>query len=202
LDNSAVHPESYHVVQAMAAKVNSNVNELIKNAELRKQIKAKNFVTETIGQFTIEDILKELEKPGRDPRSAIEEFRFADGISTMDDLKPGMKVPGIITNITNFGAFVDVGVKQDGLVHISHLSNRFISDPNEAVKLGQKVMVTVLEVDAARKRIALSMKDAGDTIATGTRKLQPGGQKPFNKKPEPFNAFQAKLMELKKGFKD
>jgi protein Tex len=200
LDNSAVHPESYHVVEAMAAKANSTVPELIRNAEVRKQIKAKDFVTETIGQFTIEDILKELEKPGRDPRSPIEEFRFADGVSAMEDLKPGMKVPGIVTNVTNFGAFVDVGVKQDGLVHISHLANRFISDPNEAVKLGQKVMATVLEVDVARKRIALSLKD-GATEAPAKRP-EIRGQKPAAKKPEPMNAFQAKLMELKKNFKE
>jgi protein Tex len=200
LDNSAVHPESYHVVEAMAAKANSTVPELIQNAEIRKQLKAKDFVTENIGQFTIEDILKELEKPGRDPRSAIEEFRFAEGVSTMEDLKPGMKVPGIVTNITNFGAFVDVGVKQDGLVHISHLANRYISDPNEAVKLGQKVMATVVEVDIARKRIALSLKDGGTEVSTKKPELR--GQKPVNKKPEPMNAFQAKLMELKKNFKE
>ena len=199
LDNSAVHPESYRVVQAMAAKVNTTVPELIQNAALRKEIKAKDFVTETIGQFTIEDILKELEKPGRDPRSAIEEFRFADGVSTMEDLKPGIKVPGIITNITNFGAFVNVGVKQDGLVHISHLCNRFITDPNEAVKLGQKVMVTVLEVDIPRKRIALSMKDG--EAETRTKKPEVRRQNPIIKKPEPMNAFQAKLMELKKNLK-
>jgi protein Tex len=209
LDNSAVHPESYHVVEAMAAKVNSSVPELIQNAEVRKQIKAKEFVSETIGQFTIEDILKELEKPGRDPRSAIEEFRFADGVSTMDDLKPGMKIPGIVTNITNFGAFVDVGVKQDGLVHISHLANRFISDPNEAVKLNQKVMVTVLEVDASRKRIALSLKEGGEkqearSLPAGQAGTRPEirTQKPINKKPEPLNPFHAKLMELKKNFKE
>lgn len=174
LDNSAVHPESYHVVEAMAAKANSTVPELIKNPEVRKQIKAKEFVSETIGQFTIEDILKELEKPGRDPRSPIEEFRFADGVSTMEDLKPGMKIPGIVTNITNFGAFVDVGVKQDGLVHISHLANRYISDPNEAVKLGQKVMATVLEVDIARKRIALSLKDGERGLKYEVRSQIPG----------------------------
>lgn len=201
LDNSAVHPESYHVVEAMAAKVNCTVPELIQKADVRKQIKAKDFVTETIGQFTIEDILKELEKPGRDPRSPIEEFKFAEGVNTMDDLKPGMKIPGIVTNITNFGAFVDVGVKQDGLVHISHLSNRYITDPNEAVKLGQKVMATVLEVDIARKRISLSLKEAG--AVNNDRKPSSGaGQKNFNKKPEPMNPFQAKLMELKKNFKD
>jgi uncharacterized protein len=204
LDNSAVHPESYHVVEAMAAKVNSTVPELIQKAEIRKQIQAKDFVSETIGQFTIEDILKELEKPGRDPRSPIEEFRFADGIHTMDDLKPGMKIPGIVTNITNFGAFVDVGVKQDGLVHISHLSNRFISDPNEAVKLNQKVMVTVLEVDAARKRIALSMKDSGTTDKGNDKRVpgpgKTGNSKPVTKPQEPINSFQAKLMEIKKKF--
>lgn len=201
LDNSAVHPESYHVVEAMAAKANSSVPELIQKAEIRKQIKAKDFVSETIGQFTIEDILKELEKPGRDPRSAIEEFRFAEGVSTMDDLKPGMKVPGIVTNITNFGAFVDVGVKQDGLVHISHLANRFISDPNEAVKLGQKVMATVLEVDTARKRIALSLKE-GQTERPEARKTERNSSFKSNKPAQPLNPFQAKLMELKKNFKD
>jgi len=194
LDNSAVHPESYHIVEAMAAKVHSSVPELIRDPAIRKDIHAKDFVSETIGQFTIEDILKELEKPGRDPRPVIEEFRFADGISTMEDLKPGMRIPGIVTNITNFGAFVDVGVKQDGLVHISHLSNRYISDPNEAVKLNQKVMVTVVEVDASRKRIALSMKDSSQPAAATPVQ----GQKQVQKnKPAPLNPFQAKLMEIK-----
>jgi uncharacterized protein len=202
LDNSAVHPESYKVVEAMAAKLNCSVNDLIQKPEIRKEIKVREFVTETIGQYTIEDILKELEKPGRDPRSPIEEFRFADGVSTMDDLKPGMKVPGIVTNITNFGAFVDVGVKQDGLVHISHLSNRYISDPNEAVKLNQKVMVTVLEVDVARKRIALSMKEGGGERASGDRRVGNGGGKKPVQSSQPLNPFQAKLMELKKNFKD
>jgi len=200
LDNSAVHPESYPVVEAMAAKVKSTVPELIQNAALRKEIKAKDFVTETIGQFTIEDILKELEKPGRDPRSTIEEFRFAEGVSSMEDLKPGMKIPGIVTNITNFGAFVDIGVKQDGLVHISHLSNRFISDPNEAVKLGQKVMVTVVEVDIPRKRIALSMKEAVSEVKQAKPEIR--RQQPVAKKTQPMNPFQAKLMELKKNFKE
>jgi uncharacterized protein len=205
LDNSAVHPESYHVVQAMASKVNSTVPELIQKADIRKEVKAKDFVTETIGQFTIEDILKELEKPGRDPRAAIEEFRFAEGVHTMEDLKEGMKLPGIVTNITNFGAFVDVGVKQDGLVHISHLSNRFISDPNEAVKLGQKVMVTVLEVDTSRKRISLSMKDNEVSRGQNTQhkpqnKQGKPGSKPDAKRNEPLNSFQASLNELRKKF--
>lgn len=204
LDNSAVHPESYHVVEAMAKKVNSTVPELITNASLRKGLKATEFVSETIGQFTIEDILKELEKPGRDPRAAIEEFRFAEGVSTMEDLKPGMKIPGIVTNITNFGAFVDIGVKQDGLVHISHLSNRYISDPNEAVKLTQKVMVTVLEVDPSRKRISLSMKDGADQSSSrcGGARQENRSSKPGNKPAAPANPFQAKLAELKKKFAD
>lgn len=207
LDNSAVHPESYHVVEAMATKAGSTVAELIKNTDLRKQIKTKDFITETIGQFTIEDILKELEKPGRDPRSPIEEFRFAEGISTMEDLKPGMKLPGIITNITNFGAFVDVGVKQDGMVHISHLANRYIADPNEAVKLGQKVMATVLEVDVARKRISLSLKseESGRPDLDSYRGRNPesrGGNKNFTKRSESLNTFQARLAELKKNFKE
>lgn len=205
LDNSAVHPESYSVVEAMAAKVHSSVPELISNGTLRKGLKASEFVTETIGQFTIEDILKELEKPGRDPRAAIEEFRFAEGVSTMEDLKPGMRIPGIVTNITNFGAFVDIGVKQDGLVHISHLSNRYISDPNEAVKLTQKVMVTVLEVDPSRKRISLSMKDGADQSQSkgGGRQDNKGGNKGGGNKPAaPANPFQAKLAELKKKFAD
>lgn len=205
LDNSAVHPESYSVVEAMAKKVSSSVPELISNSNLRKGLKASEFVTETIGQFTIEDILKELEKPGRDPREAIEEFRFAEGVSTMSDLKPGMRIPGIVTNITNFGAFVDIGVKQDGLVHISHLSNRYISDPNEAVKLTQKVMVTVLEVDPSRKRISLSMKDGADQSQNkgGGRPDNKGGNKGGGNKPAaPANPFQAKLAELKKKFAD
>jgi uncharacterized protein len=202
LDNSAVHPESYQVVEAMAARAGATLSELIQHAEIRKQLKTGDFVTDTIGQFTIEDIVKELEKPGRDPRSPIEEFRFAEGISTMSDLKPGMKIPGIVTNITNFGAFVDVGVKQDGLVHISHLSNRYISDPNQAVRLNQKVMVTVLEVDITRKRIALSLKDADEKKKPSTPAPVSGNYKPVNRKPEQLNPFQASLQELKKKFQD
>lgn len=202
LDNSAVHPESYHIVQSMAAKLNCSIDDLMKQPEARKQIKLKEFVTETIGQYTIEDILKELEKPGRDPRSPIEEFRFAEGVSGMEDLRPGMKIPGIVTNITNFGAFVDVGVKQDGLVHISHLSNRYINDPNEVVKLNDKVMVTVLEVDAPRKRISLSMKEGGRKTPSESERQAVKGLKSPDKKKQPLNSFQAKLMELKKNFGD
>jgi uncharacterized protein len=201
LDNSSVHPESYGIVESIAGKMQSTIPELMQHSSIRKEIRVKDFVNETVGQFTLEDILKELEKPGRDPRSAIEEFRFAESISTMEDLKPGMKVPGIVTNITNFGAFADIGVKQDGLIHISHLANRYISDPNEAVKLGQKIMATVLEVDIARKRISLSLKDGANNNEKDAPRRATGA-KPLVKKAEPVNAFQAKLAELKKNFKD
>lgn len=207
LDNSAVHPERYELVENMAKDINCSVEELIQKAELRKQINKKKYISETVGEFTIEDILKELEKPGRDPRAAIEEFRFDETIKTIEDVKVGMKVPGIVTNITNFGAFVDIGVKQDGLVHISQLSNTYISDPNQAVKLQQKVMVTVTEVDVARKRIGLSMKDGSARPASGERPKRKDSEinserRIVNQKqsPEPLNPFQAKLAELKKKF--
>lgn len=159
LDNSAVHPESYHIVEKMAADLECGVIDLIKNEDLRKQIKLENYVTKDVGLPTLNDILKELAKPGRDPRQGIKVFEFAEGIHKMEDLHVGMELPGIVTNITNFGAFVDIGVKQDGLVHISQLANRFVSDPNEIVKLHQHVKVKVTEIDLPRKRIQLSMKD-------------------------------------------
>ncbi|HZE85601.1 MAG TPA: Tex family protein, partial [Puia sp.] len=174
LDNSAVHPETYSVVEAMAKDLNCGMPDLIGKGDLRKQVNRKKYISETVGEFTIDDILKELEKPGRDPRSTIEEFRFEETIKTMEDLKQGMTVPGIVTNITNFGVFVDIGVKQDGLVHISQLSNTYVSDPNTVVKLQQKVMVTVMEVDVARKRISLSMK--GTTGGGGASSGKQGGQ--------------------------
>ncbi|MFP4557064.1 MAG: Tex family protein [Bacteroidales bacterium] len=158
LDNSAVHPESYHVVEQMAKDLNCKVDELLKDEELRKKININNYVSDKIGLPTLKDIMKELSKPGRDPRQGIKVFEFAEGIFSIEDLVPGMTLPGIVTNITNFGAFVDVGVKQDGLVHISQLADRFISNPNDVVKLHQHVMVKVLEVDASRKRIQLTMK--------------------------------------------
>jgi uncharacterized protein len=206
LDNSSVHPESYAVVEKMARDVQATLEDLIRKSELRKQINRKQYISETIGEFTIDDILKELEKPGRDPRAQIEEFRFDETIKSIGDLKVGMKVPGIVTNITNFGAFVDIGVKQDGLVHLSQLSNRFISDPNEVVKLNQKVMVTITEVDVNRKRIALTMKDENHQeakgVKTGLERKGPQVNKPTSKKTEPLNPFQSKLMELKKKFND
>ncbi|MCU7549044.1 RNA-binding transcriptional accessory protein [Chitinophagaceae bacterium LB-8] len=205
LDNSSVHPESYGVVEQMAKDVQASLEELIKQSELRKKVVKKKYITETVGEFTIDDILKELEKPGRDPRSPIEEFQFDETIKTIEDVKPGMTVPGIVTNITAFGAFVDIGVKQDGLVHLSQLSNRYVTDPNEVVKLNQKVMVTVTEVDVARKRIALSMKDQAPREREQMSRPKGQGapaQKSFQKKQEPQNDFQSKLMELKKKFKD
>ncbi|MBC8032510.1 MAG: S1 RNA-binding domain-containing protein, partial [Chitinophagaceae bacterium] len=199
LDNSAVHPESYHIVESMAKDINCSVADLIKTQDLRRQIDRKKFVTETAGEFTLGDIVKELEKPGRDPRQQIEEFRFDDTIKTIEDLKAGMRVPGLVTNITNFGAFVDIGVKQDGLVHISQLSNTYISDPNTAVKLQQKVMVTITEVDVARKRIALSMKDGAAKPVHKPADTKPTKDIGKSKeKVEKLNPFQAKLMELKK----
>lgn len=159
LDNTAVHPESYYIVEKMAKDQNCEVADLIKGENLRKQIFLKEYVTDDIGLPTLTDIMNELAKPGRDPRKGIKVFEFAEGIHKMEDLKEGMVLPGIVTNITNFGAFVDVGVKQDGLVHISQLANRFVSDTNEIVKLHQHVKVKVLEVDVARKRIQLTMKN-------------------------------------------
>lgn len=157
LDNSAVHPETYSVVEKMAKDLGCNIGDLIANESLRKQIIPSNYVNEKFGLPTIQDIVKELAKPGRDPRSTIEMFSFAD-VKTPEDLYIGMELPGIITNITNFGCFVDVGVKQEGLVHISQITNKFIKDPNEVVKLNQKVRVKVVEVDLQRKRISLTMK--------------------------------------------
>jgi len=159
LDNSAVHPESYHVVEKMAKDNGCEVIDLLKDESIRSKIKLEKYVTESIGLPTLNDIIQELSKPGRDPRKAIKVFEFAEGIYKIDDLIPGMVLPGIVTNITNFGAFVDVGVKQDGLVHISQMANKFISNPNDVVKLHQHVKVKVTEVDVARKRIQLTMKD-------------------------------------------
>jgi len=160
LDNSAVHPESYKVVEKMAKDLNCSVEDLINDENKRKQVNIHAYVSEKIGLPTLQDIIKELSKPGLDPRSNIKVFEFAEGIFSIEDLHEGLILPGIVTNITNFGAFVDVGVKQDGLVHISQLANRFVSDPNEVVKLHQHVQVKVTEVDIHRKRIQLSMKEA------------------------------------------
>ena len=160
LDTSAVHPESYPVVEAMAKDLECTIPDLMQNEDLRQRIDLQKYVTDTIGMPTLTDIMDELAKPGRDPRKQFESFSFADAVHEMTDLKPGMKLPGIVTNVTNFGAFVDVGVHQDGLVHISQLADQFVKAPSDVVKVHQKVMVTVLEVDLDRKRIALSMRSA------------------------------------------
>jgi len=158
LDNSAVHPESYHVVKKMASDLQCELAEVVSNDALVSSIQIERYVSERIGIPTLRDIINELKKPGRDPRQAIKVFEFAKDVFSIEDLKPGMELPAIVTNITNFGAFVDVGVKQDGLVHISQMADKFIKDPNEVVKLHQHVKVKVLDVDAARKRISLTMR--------------------------------------------
>lgn len=158
LDNTAVHPESYKIVEKMAKDCGCSVAELIKDKDKRKSIRLDRYVSEKVGIPTLTDIMAELEKPGRDPREQLEEFEFDPNVSTPDDLVEGMVLPGIVTNITNFGAFVDIGVHQDGLVHISQLADRYVSDPIQVVKLHQHVMVKVIEVDRRRNRISLSMK--------------------------------------------
>ena len=158
LDASAVHPERYDIVEKMAKDLNCKVADLLANESFRKQIQLQKYVTPEVGMPTLTDILSELAKPGRDPREQFEAFEFTEGVNEIKDLRIGMKLPGIVTNITNFGAFVDIGVHQDGLVHVSQLADKFVKDPNEIVKVAQKVLVTVTEVDEARKRIALSMK--------------------------------------------
>ena len=158
LDNSAVHPESYHVVEQMARDSKCTVSDLINNKDAREGIDIRHYVTADTGLPTLTDIMRELEKPGRDPREQIEEFEFDASVQTIDDLHEGMILPGIVTNITNFGAFVDVGVHQDGLVHVSQLANRYVSDPTQVVRLHQHVQVRVIAVDLRRQRISLSMK--------------------------------------------
>ena len=158
LDNSAVHPESYAIVERMAKDLRCTVSDLIQRAELRCKINLKQYVTSEVGIPTLTDILHELEKPSRDPRTQLEEFHFDESVHTIDDLQVGMVLPGIITNIANFGAFCDVGVHKDGLIHISEISSRRISNPNEVVSLHQHVRVRVIDIDRARGRIQLSLK--------------------------------------------
>ncbi|MEO7991582.1 MAG: Tex family protein [Chryseolinea sp.] len=177
LDASAVHPEAYSIVAQMASDLSCSVKELMTSAELRKQLDLKKYITEKVGLPTLTDILLELEKPGRDPRQGFELFSFTDGVNTIADLKIGVKLPGIVTNVTNFGAFVDIGVHQDGLVHISHLADTFVKDPQKFIAVQQKVQVTVVEVDVPRKRIGLSMKS--DPFAD---QPVPAAAKPKNKR--------------------
>ena len=183
LDASAVHPEAYTVVAKMAADLGADVKTLIGNDELVKQLELKKYITPQLGEHTLRDIINELKKPGLDPRSEVQQFEFAE-IYGIEDVKVGMIVPGSVTNITRFGAFVDIGVKQDGLVHVSEIAHKYITDPNELLKLNQKVTVMVTEVDIARKRIALSIKQAQEPPAKKDKTQQQPGRKDFNKPKE------------------
>ncbi|HNZ71097.1 MAG TPA: helix-hairpin-helix domain-containing protein, partial [Prolixibacteraceae bacterium] len=160
LDNSAVHPESYHIVERIATDLGCNVKTLIGNEELIRKIDVRKYVTASIGEPTLNDIVKELSKPGLDPREKISAFEFDENLKTMEDLKIGMTVPGIITNITRFGAFVDIGIKENGLVHISEMTDKYIDDPSKVVKLNQHVRVKIIDLDMVRKRIQLSLRQA------------------------------------------
>ncbi|HTF82343.1 MAG TPA: S1 RNA-binding domain-containing protein, partial [Cytophagales bacterium] len=174
---------------------NCTVAELIKDQELRRKIKLQSYVTDKIGLPTLNDIINELAKPGRDPREQFEAFSFQEGVNHMEDLKVGMKLPGIVTNLTNFGAFVDIGVHQDGLIHISQITDKFITNPAEVLKVHQKVMVTVTEVDLSRKRIALTMKENGNTSGGKDKAVGTNSKKPKDQEPE--GDLQAKLQKLK-----
>lgn len=195
LDASAVHPERYELVKQFATDLGCTIKDLMTSAELRKKLDLKKYVSNTIGLPTLTDILSELEKPGRDPREKFEVFEFAEGVHEIKDLKIGMKLPGIVTNVTAFGAFVDIGVHQDGLVHVSHLSDKFVKEPSQVVAVQQKVQVTVMEVDIARKRIALSLK------------ADPFGNTPRQErterisKPRPVESMEDKLAQLRDKFK-
>ncbi|MBP7463492.1 MAG: helix-hairpin-helix domain-containing protein, partial [Bacteroidales bacterium] len=158
LDNTAVHPESYHIVEKMAADLNCTVHQLISDKSLRASIRLENYVSGNVGLPTLTDIMHELEKPGLDPRQKAKVLEFAAGIHSIDDLHEGMELPGIITNITNFGAFVDIGIKQNGLIHISNMADRFIKDPNEIVKIHQHVSVRIIGIDKQKGRIQLSLR--------------------------------------------
>ncbi len=205
LDSSAVHPEAYSIVEKMAADVNTNVQSLIGNEVLIKNIDAKKYATEQIGELTIKDILNELKKPGLDPRSEAQQFEFAN-IYKIEDVKIGMIIPGVVTNITRFGAFIDIGVKQDGLVHVSEIAHKYITDPNEILKLNDKVQVKVLEVDIPRKRIALSIKQTQEIPAKNTSGFKPQNIsnkfQPKAKQPEDLSTLNVNdaLNALKKKF--
>ena len=193
LDVSAVHPESYGIVETMARDLGFGVTDLLKSDALRKKIDPNKYVTDTVGIPTLTDILAELAKPGRDPRKEFESFKFQEGIEKIEHVQPGMSLPGVVTNVTAFGAFVDIGVHQDGLVHISQLANRFIKDPNEVVKVHQHITVKVLDVDLERKRISLSMKQDAVQEPEKTRKApkkpekRPKAKRPQKSEPGPFN---------------
>jgi len=188
LDASAVHPESYEIVDRMADDLNCSITDLMQDEALRKRIDPTRYVTDEVGLPTLNDILAELARPGRDPRERFEAFRFADGIEKMEDLTPGMKLPGIVTNLTAFGAFVDIGVHQDGLVHLSQIADRFVKDPGAVLKVRQPVEVTVLAVDLERKRISLTLKknpERGGKPATPPEKKEIRESQPAGEGPRP-----------------
>ncbi|WP_199140700.1 Tex family protein [Pedobacter sp. ASV12] len=196
LDRSGVHPERYALVKQMASDLGCTVNDLMKDGNLQKQLNLQRYVSATVGLPTLNDIVKELAKPGRDPREQFEVFSFAEGVNSIEDLKTGMKLAGIVTNITNFGAFVDIGVHQDGLVHTSQLANRYVANPNEVVKVSQVVQVTVVDVDVARKRISLSMKEdsqKGQDARTEAKPVNKSQNARHNPKPQ----YQAKQAQAK-----
>jgi len=208
LDTSAVHPERYTLVEQMAKDLKCSIKELMGDDKLRKSIPLLKYTSDTVGLPTLNDIMAELAKPGRDPREQFEAFSFTESVNAIGDLKIGMKLPGIVTNITNFGAFVDIGVHQDGLIHLSQITNRFIKDANEVLKVAQKVEVTITDVDINRKRIALSMKENEPKPAQREGREPANAQRPiqkpvFNKKPEPQpeSDLQIKLAALKDKFR-
>ncbi len=203
LDASAVHPESYAIVKAMVKDLDCTVEDLMKSEDLRKKIQLGDYVTVDVGLPTLNDIIAELAKPGRDPREQFSSWDFAEGVEQIEDLEPGMQLPGVVTNVTAFGAFVDVGVHQDGLVHISQLADRFVKDPHEVVAVQQKVIVTVLDVDLPRNRISLSMKEnpetgrrreTGNAAGQANRQNRQPGQRKRHE-PEPFNAGLANALK-------
>jgi uncharacterized protein len=202
LDRSAVHPERYDLVTSMAGDLDCTVERLIQDKQLREKVDVRKYVSESVGLPTLNDILQELDKPGRDPRKQFEIFSFAEGINTMEDLKSDMLLPGIVTNVTAFGAFVDIGVHQDGLVHVSELSDTYVKDPKDVVKVSQQVKVKVLDVDLPRRRIALSMKTGRGEAPTprpaGEKRGPGSGQNQSNQQPQPKSDWQKQLMELKK----
>lgn len=197
LDTSAVHPERYSLVERMAKDLNCTVRDLMNDESLRKKISPQKYVSDAVGLPTLNDIISELSKPGRDPREQFEAFSFTEGVNSISDLRVGMTLPGVVTNITNFGAFVDVGVHQDGLVHLSQMANRYIKDPNEVVKVHQQVEVTVTEVDVNRKRIALSMKKEESRPKENKARRDVPSQ---NRKPEPEVDIKDKLAALRAKF--
>lgn len=206
LDGSAVHPERYDLVAEMAKDKGCSVKDLMSDDKLRKSIPLQKYVTETVGLPTLNDIMSELAKPGRDPREKFEAFSFTEGVNAITDLKVGMKLPGIVTNITAFGAFVDIGVHQDGLVHLSRITNRFIKDANEVLKVHQPVQVTVTEVDVARKRISLSMKENEPKPTANPQPKKQFDQRPQQqqrpqRREEPETDMAIKLAALKGKFK-